>query len=119
MAGGHEVNLADQVVGWWPTPRSVEGHGEPADRQGPKLSSVSLRWPTPVSRDATGHGYQQRRGVKTLTLPGASGAFPQDRTTGTLGSRLQAMGGRFRLNPQFVEWLMGLPPGWISRAPNS
>ena len=19
----------------------------------------------------------------------------------------------------FVEWLMGLPPGWISRAPNS
>ena len=30
------------------------------------------------------------------------------------------MGGRFRLNPQFVEWLDGpVAEGWISRAPNS
>jgi len=23
-----------------------------------------------------------------------------------------------RLNPRFVEWLMGFPPGWTSVAPN-
>jgi hypothetical protein len=25
--------------------------------------------------------------------------------------------GRHRLNPRFVEWMMGLPPGWVTDGP--
>ena len=44
---------------------------------------------------------------------------PQPVTIGTLGKKLREMGIRYRLNPQFAEWLMGLPPDWVSRDPNS
>lgn len=90
--------------------------------------TASSLWPTPRSHE-TGD-YQYSRGDKTkpvLTLTGAAKRLPtpqaRDYRTGTLarykGEQSQngrrsnlndAIGGQ--LNPAWVEWLMGFPPGW-------
>jgi hypothetical protein len=93
----HSMNLADAVQKW-PTPR-VTGSGEDIAliqerfRNGLKYSyrleeAVAL-WPTPTSSE---HKYRLR---------GNSQA----------SKNLNAIHGG-KLNPMWVEWLMGFPPGW-------
>ena len=65
--------------------------------------SESLSWPTPVASEAS-LGYQDRSTGKKGT---------QESLTTVVINR---MGGRDavsgQLNPQWVEWLMGVPSGW-------
>ena len=74
------------------------------------LPAQAEKWATPTSRDHK-DGADPSENVPTNSLlgrqaPRATGpAFPQD------------SGLPRRLNPAFVEWLMGWPLGWTDFAP--
>lgn len=78
------------------------------------LDAIGRRWPTPCTTDAASAARgTTTTGVmhpgETLTDAMRSRAFPPAQTTspaGTDGSTAMV------LNPDFVEALMGLPPGW-------
>ena len=211
---GPQVNLEDQVDAWpkeagnWSTPTQGQGggyYGNGAE----KLDRQAQNWPTALTTDLSGHGYQRcpdgtigetlAGAAKDWATPNASemiksgasdamaekkllggqaAAWPKERedwatataadgdretvhigrndslpsqakswpmneeiplpnrqatlwpeerdqsspqpvTIGTLGKKLREMGIRYRLNPRFAEWLMGLPPDWVSRDPNN
>ena len=79
---------------------------------------VAVRWPTPTSQDAAGSGsagYSTASGrsegvtLTDATVRASRLGLPTV-TAGESGSPQEAP--RQRLNPAFVEALMGLPPGW-------
>ena len=96
LAGGHALRLQDQVANW-PTPAASEGRQGFQDRsRGMKgsqesLSTIALSW---------------------SSLP----AQPQPSGTmcwcGTTGCALRSH--KRKLNPVFVEWLMGWPLLWTN-----
>jgi hypothetical protein len=106
----------------WPTPTSSDRKGSrnttlsrknPGSyRQGTTLTDAAWqsdeRWRTPTSRDHKGGSSQKWReredGDKTPTL--SDQAITRE---GSLG----------RLNPDWVEWLMGWPVGWTALEPLS
>jgi hypothetical protein len=86
----------------WPTPRSSAAMAENLDnvrrrverrgRLGAKLEESVAMWPTPTT-------------VDTFT--------PKSRSNPTLGDAARkADGNNGKLNPTWVEWLMGFPLGW-------
>lgn len=58
-------------------------------------------WPTPVASD-----YKGARKPETMALTG------RNPDTNSLPDAVEFRGEPGRLNPQFVEWLMGFPIGW-------
>jgi len=97
-------------------------------------TAVSLL-PTPSVADGTG-GHARRGGARgdELLLPGAAVEAQTSNTWGhyspaierwehTLGRPAPApteptgRGGKHRLSPAFVEWMMGLPEGWVTDVP--
>ena len=97
-------------------------------------------WPTPAARDhkgASGWGRQERKGFPEDSLPNAVTNWPtpsahearlgyQDRSDPTKKGTQESLttvivnkaGGRSvcagHLNPDWVEWLMGVPTGWTA-----
>ncbi len=113
----HSVGLAD-AVRMWPTPtavtRPMEGNvrlyrakveaGEMTEQEAEAIlgksvweaqGKISAMWPTPTASDAWTDGLkssQQKEGSRhSVNLPSAAGG---------------------KLNPTWVEWLMGFPPEW-------
>ena len=70
-----------------------------------KGESVSISWPTPAARD-----YKGANGYESTVQKIADGKRAQ------LGQLPNAVmienGGPGHLNPEWVEWLMGVPTGW-------
>ena len=94
--GKHTQMGLSRAVRMWPTPTQADGMGGPGNsgRQGGENLRTAVAFPTPSSNDHKGSSKSgQRRGQ--LTDP-AMGDIPA--------------GGQ--LNPTWVEWLMGFPPGW-------
>ena len=97
----HSLNLADAVK-MWPTPTAVEwkGRGPNSKQQG--LAEYVKMWPTPT------HG----------KLAGGQGAFNKVQdlySEGTITNeerKAMQAGNGGKLNPRWVEWLMGFPTGW-------
>lgn len=86
-------------------------------KHGPKSLLAQAEWATPTVGNTTG-GNKNRGGDRSdeLLLPcQASGLL--DRMTQTAGdeSSPSAPTSRRRLNPRFVEWLMGWPEGAVTR----
>jgi len=77
----------------WPTPTAKDADSSGARKHGPSLTQAARLWPTPLARDARSY-----RGAKRM--PNSQGSEPL----------VVAAGGR--LNPTWVEWLMGAPLGW-------
>ena len=105
-----------EFVQMWPTPasrdyRSVTGR-EHLQRdncmQNLNVAAVYRQtWPTPCARDyigRSGAGRQERRGNPSDTLPNAVGNY----LIPTVGDKNKVG----HLNPDWVEWLMGVPTGW-------
>lgn len=119
-AQGHTVNLQDQVSNW-PTPRAEHDSGRHRGQTDTLHSRVKM-WPTPAARDVKGtnsllHCTVTGGGVKHMDqLPNFVAYVFQnslpDRTTSMPGAPLS--NSTRRLNPQFVAWLMGVPPAWTN-----
>lgn len=131
-------NLDDAVAilpeGTWPTPRAVDGdHGGASEwelKQRPNKDMLHVRlarhpelWATPTVQDAKNDGgpsqFQRNSpplNVQVAVLPeGSTTSSPlaPEPPNGKRGSRRTP-----RLNPEFVESLMGLPAGWAQIAGN-
>ena len=107
----------------WQTPKSPDGGNTSRghDRKGePLLDGQARSWGPPTSRDWK-DGDVTESDVPTNGLLGrqASRSFPPHPTTSQDGSASSesAPTSRRRLNPMFVEWLMGWIPGWTSLVP--
>ena len=96
--------------GSWPTPRSCSAMSATItpesvwkENRFPNLETVVGRrmWPTPTARDGKG-----ARKPETMQK---SGRNPQ---TNSLPDAVEFQGETGRLNPAWVEWLMGFPIGW-------
>ena len=106
----------------WPTPTSRDWKDGACENQdvpsNALLGRVAVRWPTPTSQDAAGSGsagYSTASGrsegvtLTDATVRASRLGLPTV-SAGESGSPQEAP--RQRLNPAFVEALMGLPPGW-------
>lgn len=108
----------------WPTPKAMSGgpdqtRSEKLERGrtrsgGTCLQRAATSWPTPTAGDAKAAG--SRRGQQTNANPGVSltDAVRTGDDLGRLHRETSTDGPKPRLNPQFVEWLMGLPKGWTT-----
>ena len=85
----------------WPTPRSTDadkgGRGDLLATVRTGLPSGRKHWPTPTAADGMGG-------------PGSSGREGGDNLRTAVGGQL---------NPTWVEWLMGFPPGWTALEPSA
>lgn len=133
MAAYETENGIDPAEGGmhWPTPRTITGGAESAERKqelgrtesgGSDLQSAAANWPTLATRDyrspnAASH-MDRSTGAKHLDqLPNfIEHSFLPAPPTSTHGSKSPNTSTR-RLNPDFVDWLMGLIPGWTDYAP--
>lgn len=96
----------DTALQSWPTPRASSGSGPsmaPHRQGGADLQTAVAIYPTPRASDSKGSGaagsksaeHDRKRGnLKGVVM------YLQDAETGA------------QLNPDWVEWLMGFPPGW-------
>lgn len=121
----HEVRRGN-----WPTPRAndAQKRGD-FDENNPRngLAGAVKKWPTPRATDGTKGGPNQRGSKGDLMLASAVHKFPtptvQDAKNNAAPSQTRrnsdplnvVAGGR--LNPQWVEWLMGWPIGWTDLQP--
>jgi hypothetical protein len=108
----HGAQLANDLVKLLPTPMARTNGGtevSSASREGGRMLEETVKLlPTPRERDWKGRGFDDGL-VNTLErvteLP-SSGAT-SDRPSND-GSESTAL----RLNPSFVEWMIGAPAGW-------
>jgi hypothetical protein len=112
-AGGEP--LVSQTIKW-ATPivqdSKQSGHAPTGTGQVEKLSFQAAQWPTPTSL-SFGESHQQGNSKsmnETLRLVSGLAASRPDPGTATAGP--PSSPARRSLNPLFVEWLMGWPPGW-------
>lgn len=109
----------------WSTPRATDGEKGGPNQQfgagGVPLAAQSQTWASPTSRDHKGganwdgrqrDGQPRRASDMTLADQAESPTGPQDPPTETPGGPPSPP--KRTLNPLFVEWLMGLPRGWVS-----
>jgi len=101
-----EPLLSGQVK-MYPTPMAVDcmDRKSPGDfrRKNPNLSCVVHQWPTP----------------RTQGMCGGSGGWEalKKATGDVIEARKMGAGNGGQLNPQWVEWLMGFPIGWVNLEP--
>ena len=98
------TDLPSQVVKNWQTPTAGEGgkiSNNPESKGQRGLSNdPALRWATPAARDFKGH-YSRR-----------CQESPEKETRNLLPDQAHEGTYRGKLNPRWVETLMGLPVGW-------
>lgn len=98
----------------WPTPKALSGGAESAGssyRDADKtLNAQGRNWPTPTNTDAKSSSGSNPDWNHGETLTDASRSFRQGPTTSTHGDQCSQK--CRRLNPLFVEWLMGWPLKW-------
>lgn len=91
----------------WPTPTVCGNHNRKgaSKKSGDGLATAARQWPTPIARDAL----KVKGGGRVV---GALGTEPL--ITKAAESEQKTDG---RLNPEWVEWLMGWPTGWTDLKP--
>jgi len=116
-----QVGLTQQVqLENWPTPTAHDGRRPGSDAtstQGANLKREGESWATPTTRDhkdganpsalAPTNGLLGRQAPRTAMLGPESSQ--SDQTSPPQSAK--------RLNPRFVEWLMGFPTGWTDLQP--
>lgn len=104
IQAGQTTNLTHQVFALWPTPTAIDsGSGRINKSLGknakerPTLALMARKglWPTPAAQDG-----------KNASLPSSQA------TRDTLPGELLREQEKGYLNPEWVEALMGFPPGW-------
>ncbi|MFS4104916.1 DNA cytosine methyltransferase [Streptomyces sp. PD-S100-1] len=109
LLGRNARPLNEFVVNLLPTPKASDGpHGGPNQRDASgryylpgQAVRLDTRW---MASDGTDYGPAIRRWEQ---ITGRAAPCPTE--PGTRGNR--------RLSPLFVEWMMGLPAGWVTAVP--
>ena len=130
-AGGHGPTLADEIEHLLPTPTAHDAKGtgpSQASRNSPGLGAVTHLLPTPSVADVEG-GRKARSGTRSdeLLLNGIAAEQRFGDYAPAIARWEAALGrpapdpteptgkdGAHRLSPRFVEWMMGLPSGWVT-----
>jgi hypothetical protein len=121
----HSLGLADAVQ-MWPTPVASDAwtgdlkstQQTEGSRHSLNLSTAVQKWPTPTASDWKGRGPNSKQQglsevVKYPTPQARDYKGPSGRSMKGLEKDLPtAVGSGGRLNPTWVEWLMGFPTGW-------
>ena len=128
---GTEFGLLQEI---WPTPRSCSAMAatitpESAwnEKRNPNLETIvgQRMWPTPVASDISSRNTKYKQGGTPLSLAvkiyptptchnSKEGAFPSEYNRKTPSLATHAGG---KLNPTWVEWLMGWPLEWTDLKP--
>jgi DNA (cytosine-5)-methyltransferase 1 len=139
QAGSHGLNLAAEVCTLFPTPRATDGTKGGPNQRGSAgdltLPSAVQLLPTPTVQHSARNATANRAAPKTSThvggwtLADVAHADRWGRYTNAI-ARWEVVTGRpspeptepgrsaaVRLAPAFVEWLMGLPPGYVTDVP--
>src|SRR3990167_2659424 len=103
----------------WPTPNAHDGRRpghEQGSTQGANLKRSAEQWATPSARDADKWHYREPGHARQVNLSGQASyeAGRQAPRMMRAGEVFPSDSGPRRLNPQFVEWLMGWPAGWTT-----
>ena len=123
--GDRECSSSDALIGT-PTACSRERTGAYRRGRTPTPSEIAQMWPTPAARDCKGanslehlaqpgtpenrhHVDQLANAAKLFATPCAGDA---QGTSGGGNSRSLRTDVGGQLNPAWVKWLMGFPPGW-------
>lgn len=107
----HADQLANAVK-LWPTPtgRSGTGPSQTETRQGGMdLQTAAVMFPTPTTGAGLCGGTGNYQQLKALEADG---------TISTEERRSMAAGNGGQLNPEWVEAMMGFPPGWTELEPD-
>jgi hypothetical protein len=138
----HPGTMLTDAMRRWASPTAHDGRRpgiDHASTQGVNLNRDAARWPTPAARDYKGENDPDHllvaTGRKHLDqLPNYVAHVWPTRSTAARSLPLLTMlddgatssthdptwrplsAPHARLNPQFVEWLMGLPIGWTDSA---
>lgn len=116
VLGQRSLTLTGQAKGRWPTPRASPNENRAArlyNHETRTLAEETIRWATPTTRDWK-DGTNPSEEAPTNSLLGRQA--PRCGVGGPISSK-DGQNLRLRLNPQFVEWLMGLPPMWTDLGP--
>lgn len=124
--GSHALSL-HHAVAMWPTAQAhdVRRPGSDASStQGANLKRDAEQWATPSAREVKGayreEALTRKDGKSRMDLLGNQAAYfrpaPESESDGPSSSPDTPSSPR-RLNPLFVEWLMGWPHGWTSAEP--
>jgi len=110
---GYKGNLEERVAieqKMWPTPTGTERSGiNPNTGKGAGLSKTvqmleeNKMWPTPNASDNRDRG--------NMSDPAIQRRLAKGKQVG-LTMAVKDKPGKGTLNPEWVEWLMGYPPGW-------
>ena len=116
---GNGPNLREAAANW-PTPvaSDFKGSARPGQKKGQLAEATEQLWSTPIAHDMRGE-----RGAGQTTASNGAGngclaresrEWLQDLKNSTPGAPCSSAGrgSRPRLNPLFVEWLMGFPFRW-------
>lgn len=112
----------------WPSPGANDwkGSSQPGQRRGQLDEAAEQRWPTPTASDASGAGSRNTATSKAhagvsltdaVLTGGSTGRQGSDRRSSPPVLTISSCGPECspkhrRLNPAFVEMLMGWPTGW-------
>jgi len=108
----HAGTTMTDAVRNWPTPMTSDDHPKNYLRGNPNLSQETTNWPTPATRDykgANGPEHLAKTRGHHDQLPNAVVLSGLQAPTET---GVESPPASSRLNPLFVEWLMGWPEDW-------
>jgi hypothetical protein len=141
--GKRQVNLRQYVTDFFPSPPPAPPTAPPGPASSPSGPTSPPLWPTPVQEDSQVTGWRPNKDASGQSLNATAQLWqmepllprdPDDWPTPrnctaiaaavnpdatfpnleTVTARLYPQDGeKRRLNPRFVAWLMGLPPGWL------
>lgn len=91
-----------------PTPMKTDPDRKAKYKQGgtPLLRAIIDNLPTPLKHDASVHPGQPSRWERVTSLNVSIAKME--------GYNKKTIGKTKRLHPDFVNWMMGYPPGWLS-----
>jgi hypothetical protein len=118
--------------GLWPTPRSGKTTDENLEswQATPPLTLAVKMWPTPTKQDGENNGGPSQYHRNSLPLNTLVKMYPTPMVGSTSPAAHNAISGQWKtamakvtgepvtgcLNPEWVEALMGYPPGWTEIA---